>query len=110
MKPDEVVYSIIWHANPYRGDKFEAIWRPAAEAAMDYGASSWALLRSLEDPQNFTQLAVFGSKLDFERYWYSEQLAEARAEAAGLFSVPVLPVTFRVVDSGELQTVDVDAA
>ena len=40
MKPDETVYTIIWHANPFRGDKFESAWRPAAEAAIDYGATS----------------------------------------------------------------------
>ena len=106
MKPDETVYKIVWHANPFRGDKFEDAWRPAAEAAIDFGATSWAFLRSKDDPLDFTQIAVFRSKLDFERYWYSEQLAEARAEAAGLFQVPVLPMTFRVVDSGELQEVE----
>ena len=106
MKPDETVYTILWHANPFRGDKFEDAWRPAAEAAIDYGATSWAFLRSKDDPLDFTQIAVFRSKLDFERYWFSEQLAEARAEAAGLFQVPVLPLTLRVVDAGELQTVE----
>ena len=106
MKPDETVYTILWHANPFRGDKFEDAWRPAAEAAVDYGATAWAFLRSKDDPLDFTQIAVFRSKLDFERYWYSEQLAEARAEASGLFQVPVLPMTFRVIDAGELQQVE----
>jgi hypothetical protein len=110
MSPDETVYAIIWHANPFRGDKFEDAWRPAAEAAADFGATSWAFWRSKDDPLDFTQIAVFRSKLDFERYWYSEQIAEARAEAAGLFQVPVVPLTFRVVDAGALQQLDVDAA
>ena len=110
MKPDDTVYTILWHVNPFRGDKFEALWRPAAEAAIDYGATFWAFWRSKDDPLDFTQLAIFRSKLDFERYWFSEQLAEARAEAAGLFQVPIQPMTHRVVDTGELQPVDVDAA
>ena len=111
MKPDETVYTITWHANPFRGDKFEDAWRPAAEAAIDFGATFWAFWRSKDDPLDFTQIAVFRSKLDFERYWYSEQVSEARAEAAGLFQVPITPMTFRVVDAGELQHVDVgDAA
>ena len=33
-----------WVANPFRGDKFEAAWLPVAEAALDYGATGWALL------------------------------------------------------------------
>ncbi len=50
------------------------------------------------------QIASFASKLDFERYWYSEEIAEARAEAMGLFQVPVLPVWLRAVDAGEVTT------
>ena len=102
MTEGDVVVTILWHAVPFRGDKFEDAWRPAAAAALDYGASWWAFYRSKDDPLDFTQVAVFRSKLDFERYWFSEQLAEARAECSGLFQVPVLPMTFRVIDAGEL--------
>ena len=109
MKPDETVYAILWHANPFRGDKFQDAWRPAAEAAIDYGATSWAFWRSKDDPLDFTQIAVFRSKLDFERYWFSEQIAEARAEAHGYYEVPILPVWFRVVAAGELTPEDVTA-
>jgi hypothetical protein len=102
MKPDESLVFILWHANPFRGDKFEDAWRPAAQAALDYGASSWAFFRSKDDPLDFIQLASFASKTDFERYWYSEEMAEARADASGLYQVPVLPQWLRVVDAGEL--------
>ena len=91
-----------WTANPFRADQFEQVWLPAAEAALDYGATSWALVRSAEDQQLFTQFATFPDKLSFERYWYSEELAEARAEASGLFQVPVLPIWYGVVGSGTL--------
>ncbi|MEA2353683.1 MAG: hypothetical protein QOJ14_2097, partial [Thermoleophilaceae bacterium] len=33
---------------------------------------------------------------------YSEEIAEARAEASGLFQVPVLPMWLRAVDAGEI--------
>ncbi|HEX8646871.1 MAG TPA: hypothetical protein VF715_08200 [Thermoleophilaceae bacterium] len=102
MKPDESIVFILWHANPFRGDKFEEAWRPAAQAALDYGASSWAFMRSKDDPLDFAQMASFASKTDFDRYWYSEEIAEARAEASGLYQVPVLPQWLRVVDAGEL--------
>jgi hypothetical protein len=49
------------------------------------------------------QIAVFESKLEFEGYWYSEEISEARAEASGLFQVPVLPLVYQVVGAGELQ-------
>ncbi len=103
MRPDDSVVLIAWHANPFRGDKFEDAWRPAAAAAIDYGASYWALLRSKDDPLDFIQIASFGSKIEFERYWYSEEISEARAEAMGLFQVPVLPIWLRAVDAGEIE-------
>ena len=109
MRPGEVFVTIAWHTTPFRGDKFEAAWTPAAEAALDYGASSWALLRSKDDKADFTQLASFPDKKAFERYWYSEEMAEHRAEASGLYEVPILPVWFRVIGAGELASEDVVA-
>ena len=109
MREGDVVVTIIWHATPYRGDKFEDAWRPAAAAALDYGATYWAFLRSKDDPLDFTQIAAFEDKKAFERYWYSEEIAEARAEAHGWYEVPILPVWFRVLDAGELAPEDVTA-
>jgi hypothetical protein len=102
VKQDDSVVFILWHANPFRGDKFEDAWRPAAEAAIDYGATYWAFFRSKDDPLDFIQVASFESKLDFERYWYSEEIATARAQTSGFYQVPVLPQWLRVVDAGEL--------
>lgn len=99
-EPGMSVVQVDWVANPFRGDKFEEAWRPAAAAALDYGAAGYAFFRSKDDPVHFTQLALFESKVDFERYWLSEEISEARAEASGLFQVPVLPVWHRVVGSG----------
>jgi hypothetical protein len=103
MNEGDKVVAILWHATPWRADKFEDAWRPVAAAALDYGASWWAFFRSSDDPNDFTQLAVFADKQAWERYWYSEQLAEARAEAAGLFEVPVTPIWQRVVAIGEVE-------
>ena len=102
MRAGDSVVVILWHANPFRGDKFEDAWRPAAAAALDYGASYWAFMRSKDDPLDFMQIAAFKDKTEFDRYWYSEEIAEARAEAMGLFQVPVLPMWRRAVDAGEL--------
>ena len=106
MKPDETLVFILWHANPFRGDKFEEAWRPAAQAALDYGASSWAFIRSKDDPLDFIQLASFENKTDFERYWYSEEIAEARITIQGLFQVPLLPTYHSIVGMGTAVTAD----
>jgi hypothetical protein len=91
---------INWVANPFRGDKFEEAWRPAAAAATRYGASGWAFTRSRDDPLSFMQFGVFESKLDFERYWYSEEISEARVAIGGLYQVPILPIWYEAVGWG----------
>ena len=100
-EPGTSVVEIAWVANPFRGDKFEEAWAPAAAAALDHGASAYAFYRSKDDPVHFTQLAFFESKVDFERYWYSERISEARAELAGTYQVPLLPTFWEIVGAGE---------
>jgi hypothetical protein len=107
VRENEVFVTILWHATPFRGDKFEDAWTPAAAAALDYGASSWSFLRSKDDPLDFMQIASFPDKRAFERYWFSEEISEARAEAHGWYEVPILPVWFRVVGAGELAGTEV---
>ncbi len=108
MNENDSVVTILWHATPWRGDKFEDAWRPAAAAALDYGASWWAFFRSKDDPLDFTQIAIFPDKKAWDRYWYSEEISEARAEASGLFVVPVLPIWHRVVATGEIEPVEIE--
>jgi hypothetical protein len=102
------VVQISWVANPFRADRFEAAWLPAAEAALDFGASSWAFFRSREDQLLFEQFAFFDDKLDFERYWFSEDISRARANAAGLFQVPVVPAWLGVVGAGSVEQARVE--
>ena len=91
---------IPWVANPFRGDRLEEAWRPAAAAVTKYGAKAWAWTRSKDDPLSFTQFAAFQNKMDFERYWFAEETAEARVQIGGLYQVPILPVWFECVSWG----------
>ena len=95
-----VLAEVRWAANPFRGDKFAEGWLPVAEAAVDYGATSWAFYRATEGRLDFIQHAIFPSKADFERYWYSETVAEARTELSGYYQVPLLPTFHEIVGSG----------
>jgi hypothetical protein len=92
---------IRWVANPFRGDAFAEGWRPAAEDVLDFGASSWAFYRAADGRLDFVQEAVFESKADFERYWYSERISEARTELAGKYQVPLLPTFWEIVGEGK---------
>ncbi len=87
-------------ANTLQNYAFQAAWLPAAGAALDYGATYWAFLRAQEGMLDFIQHAIFPTKAHFERYWYSEQLAQARAETSGLYQVPILPTLHHIVGSG----------
>ena len=108
-KAGDTFVEIHWIANPFRAEKLRAAMLPGAEAVLDFGATGWAFVQSKEDPQHFIQLAMFRDTTDFERYWYSEEISEARAEAHGTYEVPLLPVWFRVVGAGELAPEDVTA-
>jgi hypothetical protein len=92
---------IRWVANPFRGDVFAEGWRPAAEAAVDFGATEWSFTRAVEGRLDFVQTANFPSKAHFERYWYSERMAEIRTELSGYYQVPILPTFWEVVGAGE---------
>jgi len=99
-RPGPYLVEIRWVANPLRGDKFEAAWLPAAEAALDYGATSWGFYRAADGLLDFTQYAVFPDKESWERYWYSDEIGAARAEAAGLYQVPLQPTFHYTVGQG----------
>ncbi|HEY1594231.1 MAG TPA: hypothetical protein VGF74_02445 [Thermoleophilaceae bacterium] len=108
-KPGDTLVVINWVANPFRGEKFLDAWLPSAAAVLRYGATEWALLRSSEDPQKFDQFAAFANKTDFDRYWYSDEISDARAQANGLYQVPLLPVWWTVEGSGAIVPEPVDA-
>ena len=98
----DTIVEINWITNPFRAEKFAAIWLPAAEAVLDFGATGWAFIRSTDDPQHFVQLALFDQKVNFERYCYSPEVSDIRVQATGLFQVPIQPVWYTVEGTGQI--------
>jgi len=92
---------IDWVANPFRGDKFAEGWLPTAEAVLDFGATEWSFARAIDGRLDFIQTAVFPSKAHFERYWYSERVAEYRIELSGTYQVPIVPTYWEILGAGE---------
>ena len=82
---------IDWHVHPFRADRWYEIWEPAAERSMAFGAKSWSLTRSIDDPLLFRQASVWENREDFERYWYSDEVAAIREEAINYYNKPLLP-------------------
>ena len=80
-----------WHVAPFRADRFLDLWEPAAARMPAFGAKSWSLTRSTDDPLAIRQSSVWESRADFERYWYSEEIEKARAAVIDLHDIPLLP-------------------
>jgi hypothetical protein len=91
------VCTLDWHIVPFRSDRFLDLWEPVAAKAPAYGAKSWSLIRSIDDPQAFRQTMVWESRADFERYWYAEEIAQARTAIIDVYDIPLLPAWHTLV-------------
>jgi hypothetical protein len=97
----EVCY-IDWHVHPFRADRWLAAWRPAAERALSFGAGSCTITRSIDDPLLFRQISLWDDRADFERYWFSDEIATAREEIVNLYNKPLLPSWHTIVLSEDV--------
>jgi len=80
-----------WHVAPFRADRFLDLWEPAAAKMPAYGAKSWSLTRSNDDPLAIRQSSLWERRSDFERYWFAEEIEKARAAVIDLYDIPILP-------------------
>jgi len=80
-----------WHIPPFRADRWLDVWEPAAARMPAFGARSWSLTRSKDDPLAFQQTSVWEKRSDFERYWFSEEIGAAREATIGFYDLPMLP-------------------
>jgi hypothetical protein len=80
-----------WHITPFRADRWLDLWEPAAAKMPAYGAKSWSLTRSKDDPLAFQQTSIWEGRSAFERYWFSEEIELARASILDLYDIPLLP-------------------
>ena len=91
---------IEWHIHPFRADRWFETWLPAAERALAFGATSWSITRSTEDPLAFTQTSLWRDRADFERYWASDEVSAIRQDALKYYNKPTLPVWHTLVAGG----------
>jgi len=98
---------IEWHVHRFRSDRWFEIWRPALDRALAFGASACYLTRNGEDPLHFRQVSTWERREDFERYWYSPELASLREAALNYFNKPLLPVWHSLVaDASPVEALD----
>jgi len=94
------VVHIPWYATGFRGDKLQAALEEIAPVAARYGARSWQVHRFTEDKYKFLQTAEFDRKLDFERYWNSQEFIDFRVMTSSWWQVPILYSWADLVSNG----------
>jgi heme-degrading monooxygenase HmoA len=85
------VCTLDWHIAPFRADRWLDTWEPAAAKMPAYGAKSWSLIRAIDDPLKFRLTSIWESRKDFERYWFSDEIEQARQAVIDLYDIPLLP-------------------
>ena len=103
----EHVNYVEWHIHPFRAERWFEIWRPALDRALAFGATSCYLTRNGEDPLHFRQVTAWSRREDFERFWYSPEIAAIREAALDYYNKPLLPVWHSVVvDASPVEALD----
>jgi hypothetical protein len=98
-----------WYATLFRHAKFEEAVLEIAPVALRYGATSFTVYHSLEDPYRFWQWTNVPDKLTWERYWYGEEFVRWRTEHTGWFQVPIVYNLAEELESGRIETETVEA-
>ena len=94
---------IPWYATLFRGDKLHQALELIAPVAQRYGATSWAVYRSMDDMYKFLQVAEFDSKEEWNAYWNGPEFVDFRIANGTYFQVPVL-YGFHAVTSGSIHS------
>jgi len=97
------IVHIPWYATGFRADKMAVALQEIAPVALRYGAKDFAVHRSRDDRYRFLQMTTFESKLEWERYWLSEEFIGWRADYSSWYQVPVLYVWNDIVIAGGLE-------
>jgi hypothetical protein len=95
------VVHIPWYATLLRHESFgEAVAR-VAPLALRFGATRYAVHRSLDDRYKILQMTWFENKEDWYRYWESPEMIEFRARHAGHFQLPITYIWHDELAEGE---------
>jgi hypothetical protein len=96
------VVHVPWYATVLRQETFAQKVAEIAPLALRYGATRYAVHRSLDDRYKILQLAWFGSKLDWSRYWDGPEMVEFRTRNVGHFQIPIAYVWHDELAEGAL--------
>jgi quinol monooxygenase YgiN len=78
-----------WHIHPFRAERWYAVWAPGLERCLAFGATSYSLIRAVDDPLHFRQTTIWADPEDFERYWASDEVAALREQVMSFYNKPL---------------------
>jgi hypothetical protein len=96
------VVHIQWYATVLRQEAFAAEVARAAPLALRYGATQYAVHRSMEDRYKIIQMVWFPSHKDWYRYWDSPEMIEFRRRNSGHFQLHISYVWHEELAAGAL--------
>jgi hypothetical protein len=96
------VVHIPWYATLFRGDDMSIEVAQAAQVSLRYGATRYAVHRSLDDRYRILQMVWFESKTAWYRYWDGPEMIEFRRRNSGRFQIPVTYIWHDELAAGEM--------
>ena len=96
------VMHVQWYAAVLRHETFALEVARVAPMALRYGATQYAVHRSLDDRYRIVQMAWFEDHEDWYRYWDGPEMIEFRRRNASHFQVPVVYVWHDELVAGAL--------
>jgi hypothetical protein len=96
------VISVQWYATVLRQEAFALDVAAVAPLALRYGATQYAVHRSLDDRYRITQMAWFKNEEDWHRYWEGREMIEFRARNSGRYQIPITYVWHEELTAGAL--------
>ena len=83
------VIHIRWYATVLRQERFAEEVARAAPLALRFGATQYAVHRSLDDRYRILQMAWFENEADWHRYWEGRDMTEFRRRNSGHYQIPI---------------------
>jgi hypothetical protein len=93
---------IPWYATVLRQETFAEKVAEVAPLALRYGATKYAVHRSLDDRYKITQMIWFDRREDWYRFWDGPEMIEFRRRNGGHFQIPVVYAWHEELATGEL--------
>jgi hypothetical protein len=100
--PGGGVIHVVWYSTVLRQEAFAAEVAAVAPLALRYGATQYAVHRSLDDRYKITQMSWFDSKEAWYSYWDGVEMIEFRRRNSGRYQIPITYVWHEELTAGSL--------